>query len=168
MMNKKPADNAKKKIPYSKSLKVGIENLSDEIQLALQWNRPSILFAIHSSKAGLIKSKQALEKEILHLNKKVKRLEVGENSMDLIRAIRATTDRGNIVFFISGFEDANNNSKDSVYRLLNMQREFFVENLIRVVFWLTKEEAGKLPHAAPDFWAFRHRVVEFAPTRGSK
>ncbi len=165
MMNKKPADNAKKKIPYSKSLKVGIENLSDEIQLALQWNRPSILFAIHSSKAGLIKSKQALEKEILHLNKKVKRLEVDDN---LIRALRATTDRGNIVFFISGFEDTNDNSKDSVYRLLNMQREFFVENLIRAVFWLTKEEAGKLPHVAPDFWAFRHRVVEFAPTRDPK
>lgn len=164
-MNKKPADNAKKKIPYSKSLKVGIENLSDEIQLALQWNRPSILFAIHSSKAGLIKSKQALEKEILHLNKKVKRLEVDDN---LIRALRATTDRGNIVFFISGFEDTNDNSKDSVYRLLNMQREFFVENLIRAVFWLTKEEAGKLPHVAPDFWAFRHRVVEFAPTRDPK
>ena len=165
MMNKKPADNAKKKIPYSKSLKVGIENLKEEIQLALQWDRPSILFAIHSSKAGLIKSKQALEKEILHLNKKVKRLEVDDN---LIRALRATTDRGNIVFFISGFEDTNDNSKDSVYRLLNMQREFFVENLIRAVFWLTKEEAGKLPHAAPDFWAFRHRVVEFAPTRDPK
>lgn len=164
-MNKKPADNAKKKIPYSKSLKVGIENLKEEIQLALQWDRPSILFAIHSSKAGLIKSKQALEKEILHLNKKVKRLEVDDN---LIRALRATTDRGNIVFFISGFEDTNDNSKDSVYRLLNMQREFFVENLIRAVFWLTKEEAGKLPHAAPDFWAFRHRVVEFAPTRDPK
>ncbi|MHB8776455.1 MAG: hypothetical protein ACYC6R_01650 [Anaerolineales bacterium] len=165
MMNKKPADNAKKKNPYSKSLKVGIENLKEEIQLALQWDRPSILFAIHSSKAGLIKSKQALEKEILHLNKKVKRLEVDDN---LIRALRATTDRGNIVFFISGFEDTNDNSKDSVYRLLNMQREFFVENLIRAVFWLTKEEAGKLPHAAPDFWAFRHRVVEFAPTRDPK
>ncbi len=153
---------------YSKSFKNGIENLRDEIQLALQWNRPSILFAIHNSKAGQTKSQRALEQGVLNLNKKVERIEVDERNIDLIRTIKETTDRENIVFFISGFENTNNVSKDDVYRLLNMHREFFVENLIRAVFWLTKEDAAKLPHLAPDFWAFRHRAVEFAPTRDLK
>lgn len=153
---------------YSKSFKNGIENLRDEIQLALQWNRPSILFAIHNSIVGQTNSQRALEQGILNFNKNVKRIEVDDRSIDLIRTIIKTPDRENVVFFISGFENTNSNSKNDVYRLLNMQREFFVENLIRAVFWLTREEAEKLPHLAPDFWAFRHRAVEFAPTRGLK
>lgn len=142
-----------------------MENLGDEIQLALRWNRPSILFAIHNSKAGQTKSQRALEEIILNLNQRVKRIEVEEGSFDLIKTIRETKNREHVVFFISGFEKTGNNAQDDVYRLLNMQREFLVENLIRSVFWFTKKEASKLPHLAPDFWAFRHRAVEFAPTR---
>ena len=153
------------KNPYSKSFEAGIENLRDEIQLALQWNRPSILIAIHKSKAGQTKSQLTLEQRILDFNKKVERNRANEKNIDLIRKIKSTANRENIVFFISGFENTNNSSRDEVFRLLNMQREFFIENLIRAVFWLTKAEAEKLPHSAPDFWAFRHRTVEFAPTR---
>jgi tetratricopeptide (TPR) repeat protein len=29
------------------------------------------------------------------------------------------------------------------------------------VFWLTRSEFLKLPRHAPDFWAFRHKVVDF-------
>ncbi len=153
------------KNPYSKSFEAGIENLRDEIQLALQWNRPSILIAIHKSKAGQTKSQLTLEKRIHDFNRKVEHIHANDKSIDLIRRIKTTANRENVVFFISALGNANNNSGDEVFRLLNMQREFFIENLIRAVFWLTKAEAEKLPHLAPDFWAFRHRTVEFAPTR---
>jgi tetratricopeptide (TPR) repeat protein len=36
-----------------------------------------------------------------------------------------------------------------------------VEDKVRAVFWLTEREAAELPRRAPDFWAFRHWVVEF-------
>ena len=51
------------------------------------------------------------------------------------------------------------------YRALNMQRELFVENRVKAVLWLTTAEAANLARHAPDFWAFRHRVVEFVSQR---
>ena len=35
-----------------------------------------------------------------------------------------------------------------------------MEEKIRAVFWLTAVESRGLPRFAPDFWAFRHRVIE--------
>ena len=46
-------------------------------------------------------------------------------------------------------------------RRMSLQREYFVDRRIRIVFWLTQNEIVKLAHAAPEFWAHRHRVVEF-------
>jgi tetratricopeptide (TPR) repeat protein len=42
-----------------------------------------------------------------------------------------------------------------------MRREYFVDYTIRAIIWLTKGEAIELSRHAPDFWAFRHRVVDF-------
>ncbi|MCJ7435298.1 MAG: tetratricopeptide repeat protein, partial [Anaerolineales bacterium] len=57
---------------------------------------------------------------------------------------------------------------NDAYQALNLYRETLVEKRIRVVFWLTEKEASNLPRFAPDFWAFRHRVIEFASSRASK
>jgi Flp pilus assembly protein TadD len=46
-----------------------------------------------------------------------------------------------------------------------MQRELFVEERVKAVLWLTTAEANNLARHAPDFWAFRHRVVEFVSQR---
>jgi tetratricopeptide (TPR) repeat protein len=42
-----------------------------------------------------------------------------------------------------------------------------VERAIKAVFWLTVNEAANIPRFAPDFWAFRHRVVEFISQRAA-
>lgn len=39
-----------------------------------------------------------------------------------------------------------------------------MDHQLRTVFWLTEKEAFYLPRYAPDFWAFRHRTVEFMDT----
>ena len=44
---------------------------------------------------------------------------------------------------------------------LNYRRELLVEHGIKVVFWLEESRLQWLASGAPDFWAFRHRVVEF-------
>jgi hypothetical protein len=66
----------------------------------------------------------------------------------------------NAVFFIDGFRWGKSDAA-GVYSNLNLQREFFVERQIRTIFWLTENEIVELAHAAPDFWAYRHRVIEF-------
>jgi tetratricopeptide (TPR) repeat protein len=40
-----------------------------------------------------------------------------------------------------------------------------MEHRFRTIFWLTENESRNLPQFAPDFWAFRHRVIEFALDR---
>jgi len=153
---------------HSKSFKEGIEILMDEIALALQWQRPSILLAVHASKSEQTKAQQALEKKILKLNKKVKSIKAASKTPDVISTMCTTRNHSELVFFISEIENAKGLVNGNIYNALNLHREMLVEQHIRVVFWLTELEAEKLPHRAPDFWAFRHRVVEFAPIRGTK
>jgi tetratricopeptide (TPR) repeat protein len=49
-----------------------------------------------------------------------------------------------------------------------MHREFIIENQVKVIFWVTSDEMVLLAHHAPDFWAFRHRVIEFPTGRSSR
>jgi len=146
---------------HSRSFKEGLEILKDEIQFAFQWHRPSILLAVHKSKTSQIKAQQALEFEITKINKNVVRIKADSRSTDVISTMCRTTNNHHFVFFVSDLGRAEDVDTQKVFRALNMHRELLVEQQIRVIFWLTKLEAASLPRYAPDFWAFRHRVVEF-------
>ncbi len=161
-------DQIVRKNSHSKAFKEGLQILTDEIGLALQWNRPSILLAIHDSKTGRIDTQQSLERVIAKFNKQVAYITVDAVNPDVIRVMNETPNVADTVFFVSGIEIADQASDGRVYRALNMRRELLVEKSIRVVFWLNETEAANLSRFSPDFWAFRHRVVEFAPKRGSK
>ena len=65
------------------------------------------------------------------------------------------------VYFVSGLRWGGGRGYSNAFRALNMHREYLVDGNIRAIFWLTKIEAKQLPRFAPDFWAFRHKVVEF-------
>jgi tetratricopeptide (TPR) repeat protein len=69
------------------------------------------------------------------------------------------------VFFVSNIDWGGGEDGKAAYRALNLYRELLVENRIKAVFWLTPNEAANLPRYAPDFWAFRHRYLEFASPR---
>src|SRR3990172_4054843 len=151
---------------YSKAFKQGIASLMDEIQLAFQWSRPSILVAVHKGSAGQEKARTRLRKEIDAIGKKVRGVEANPKNLDVIQSVLKFPDTANTVFFISGIGRNSESDRRSIYRALNFHRETLVENRIVLVLWLASAEAAELPHLAPDFWAFRHRVVEFAPDRG--
>ena len=86
---------------------------------------------------------------------------------DVIRVMCNTSNRDEIVFFVSEISNADGITSGKIYGALNLHRELLVEQRIRVIFWLTEAEAAQLPHRAPDFWAFRHRVIEFDPRLGT-
>jgi tetratricopeptide (TPR) repeat protein len=153
---------------YSKAFSQSINSLYDEIQLAFQWHRPSILLAIHNTTGGQLVAQQFLEKKLLKDRYVVQPIKPQKEEPDVINTIRSFTEHKKTVFFVSGLENANQLSDGNVYRGLNLHREHLVEQKICAVFWLTELEASKLPRFAPDFWAFRHRVVEFAPQRGPR
>jgi hypothetical protein len=152
---------------HSKAFMEGFGILSEEIELAVKWNRPSILLAVHNSMTGRIEAQQSLEQAIIKKDKRVAHINVESANPDVILAISETPNSSDMVFFISGIENADLASDGKVYRALNIRRELLVEKCIRAVFWLNESEAASLPRLAPDFWSFRHRVVEFAPKRSA-
>ncbi len=160
-MTKQPAK-------HSKSFKEGIATLTEEVSLALKWNRPSILLVVHNSKIGREEAQRSLEREIKKNAGKVAYIRVESEAPDVILSMAEMSSSENTVFFISGIENADRASDGRVHRALNIRREVLVEKHICAVFWLNEFEAENLARLAPDFWAFRHRVVEFAPKRGSK
>lgn len=162
------ADPAKQTGSYSKAFHEGIKTLQEELQLAFQWQRPSILLAVHNSILGQTEAQKVLQQELEKMEMKVEHIKMDAQHPDVIVRMNEVVDREPIVFFVSGSEKTDKIKIETLCRALNFSRELLVENSIRVVFWFTRAEADVLPRLAPDFWAFRHRVIEFAPTRGKR
>lgn len=152
---------------YSKAFKEGISSLMDEIRLAIQWSRPSILVAVHKGSVGQEKARTRLKKEIEAIGRKVRSIEAKRENLNVIQSILGSPEREKTVFFITAIGSNDDPERRDIYRALNFQREMLVENRIILVLWLAAAEAAELPLLAPDFWAFRHRVVEFAPERSA-
>jgi len=152
-------------LPDRKSFAENISVLLEELKLAIQWNRPSILLAICKSKSGQIKAENDLKNKLQQLGISVIKIEVSGRSPFIFQQILNLSNRDKIVFFISNINWGGGPDGKDTYRNLNMDREILVENHIKAVFWLTRTEALNLPAYAPDFWAFRHQVVEFATSR---
>lgn len=158
-----------KPVKISKTFQESLSLLLEELRLAIQWNRPSILLAVQSSRAGQIVAEAALEKKLKRLSQKVVHINLSKNQLDISILAAVSSSPQNIIYFFSHLNHRNReNSERKIYRSLNLYRETFIENNIRAIFWLNKNEAADLPRYAPDFWVFRHRVVEFASPRRSQ
>jgi tetratricopeptide (TPR) repeat protein len=138
-----------------------VELLFEELELAIHWGRPSILIAVYESEYLRISISKMLEIRLAGLDQTVSHFHIDEKQFDLPMILVQNPDHEKTVFFITGLKWGGGKGGFNAYRALNMRREFFVDNEMRIVLWLTRKEAANLPRHAPDFWAFRHRVVEF-------
>ena len=154
-------------VQHGKSFDDNLDILFDEIALAAKWGRPSLLLAVHKSRFGQDKAEKALEVRLNQEGFQVGRIVFNDRRSDIAQLIREATPRAKPVFFISNIDWGGGDDGRQAYRALNLHRELFVEEAIKAVFWLTVNEAANLPRFAPDFWAFRHRVVEFVSQRAA-
>ncbi len=139
-----------------------IDILFHELELAAKWQCPSLLLAIYSSEFVHGDAEVALENRLLGLGQKAHHIIVkSQDDADIPLLISELPDLKNGVVFVEGLRWGGGQAGYEAYRSLNKHREFFIENQIRVVFWLTETEAIHLAHFAPDYWTFRHRVIEF-------
>jgi len=138
-----------------------VDRLARELERAIRFDRPSILLAIYASEFVRAGVEAALEAHLREMGQAVARVHVSEDNYDVPLHLAANPDRVTTVFFVSGLQWGGGADGRNAYRALNIRREYFVDFRIRAVFWLTEKEAVALPNHAPDFWAFRHRVVEF-------
>ncbi len=72
-------------------------------------------------------------------------------------AFFSSTNSDDTVFFVHNIEK----SFSDALQYLNFKRENLVEDQVKAVFWVTGEELSRISREAPDFFAFRNRVVEF-------
>ena len=138
-----------------------VEILAKELELAVKWQRPCVLFVVYSSEFVRADVEAALENILIDLGQKTVHLKIkNRETNDIIPFLKEFKEPAKAVFLIDGLRWGNGEDT-SVYSTLNLQKEFFVERQIRAVFWLTQNEIVNLAHCAPDFWAYRHLVIEF-------
>jgi hypothetical protein len=133
----------------------------DEVALGIQWERPSLILVVYRSEhvknmvqAILTKSIGASGQDVLHYAVDKDHYDIPLELLDHPKHERA-------VFFVSGLRWGGGRGYSNAYRALNMHREYLVEGNIKALFWITVNEGKQLARHSPDFWAFRHRVVEF-------
>jgi tetratricopeptide (TPR) repeat protein len=135
-----------------------VDRLARELELAIRWDRPSILLAVYSSMYVMNDAAAALAARLREEGQAVEWAQVtNEADADVPLRLANQPQREGTVFFVSGLQWGGK----TALRALNIRREYFVDQRLRAVFWLTENEAVAIAREAPDFWAFRHRVVEF-------
>ena len=145
----------------SESFDERIDLLFEELAFAFQQQRPSILLVFHESESVRNRAEGALEMRLAENGTSLVPFRVDESHFDIPLLLSQYPERDRSVFSVTGLSRGGGKENANAYRALNIRREYFVDYAIRVVIWLDPEQAMALSRHAPDFWAFRHRVVEF-------
>jgi tetratricopeptide (TPR) repeat protein len=146
---------------HAESFEERIALLFEEIAFAVQWQRPSILLAFCDSETVRGTVELALEKRLAGIGQRLVAFIVDESHFDIPLLLSQHPDRERSVYSVTDLFRGGGKGGVNAYRALNIRREYFVDYAIRLILWLNKDESFELSRHSPDFWAFRHRVVEF-------
>ncbi len=133
----------------------------DELSLGIQWERPCLIIIVYRSEHIKNMVQAILAKSLGESGQAVLHYSVDKYHYDIPLELMDHPQHEKAVFFVSGLRWGGGRGYSNAYRALNMHREYLVERNIKAIFWLTKNEAKQLTRFSPDFWAFRHKVVEF-------
>jgi len=132
--------------------------LGNYIIRAFKYNKPSILFALYMSEFLRADVEKSLEKSLNEQGLNVVNVDAGENKD--IPSFITSMNSDSTVFLVHNMEKGF----PEVLQFLNFKREELVDQHARVLFWVKEEELARISAEAPDFFAFRNRVVEFMET----
>ena len=82
---------------------------------------------------------------------------------NILHEVVQRTKSHELVCFIHGL-----GTQSLQYEGLNLYREVLVDQRLKLILWLTLDEVTVLSQKAPDFWAFRTRMIEFPTKRNSR
>ncbi len=139
-----------------------IDILFREIELAVRWDRPSILFAIYKSDIVRDEVNSILQEKLNNLDQKTHSIKTSfNNQFDFLEQIAQLPDLSKTVLLIDGFNWECGPEGARVFKEFNKNREYFVDNNIRAIFWLFEKEVSDFASNATECWVLRHRMVEF-------
>ena len=156
-----PSASDQNKPGQSETFEERIDMLFEELSFAFQRQRPSILLVFYESESVRNRAERALEKRLAENGHALVPFGVDAGHYDIPLLLSQRLERKSSVFSVTGLSHGGGKESANAYRALNIRREYFVDYAIRLVVWLNRDEAKALSRHAPDFWAFRHRVVEF-------
>ena len=133
----------------------------DELSLGIQWDRACLIVLVYRSEQVRNRVQAMLAKSLGESGEAVLIYSVDKYHYDIPLELLNHPKRKRAVFFVSGLCWGGGRGYSNAYRALNMHREYLVEGNIKAIFWLTINEAKQLARFSPDFWAFRHKVIEF-------
>ncbi len=140
---------------YDERIEIAIE----ELELAIQWDRPCALLAVYDSEYIRKDAETALENYLTEQRQKIVHLQMDElPGLNLITFLLDCPSATNHIFFIGGVTPDNRN----IFSKLGHHKDILINKNIRVVFWITPKTLSELAVNAPDFWDYRQRVIEFS------
>ena len=139
-----------------------VDILFREIELAVRWDRPSIIFAIYKSDSIRDEVNSKLEGKLGKIGQKTHFIKTNEASQfDFLSNISQLPNLSETVLLIDGFNWECGADGLGVLKEFNKHREYFIDNNIRAIFWLFENEVSDFAENATECWILRHRVVEF-------
>ncbi len=138
-----------------------VEILTRELELAIQWNRPSVLLVLYNSEYVRADVESALENFLIEQGQKVVNVDLNEKpGSQVIKSMQDLENVENVVFFVTGakrppMQQAN------LFMEFDRHKDILNAKNIRLVFWLTQNEISRLAFCAPGLWACRQRLIEF-------
>lgn len=143
------------------SLEARVEMLFRELELAIRWQRPSILFAVYRSEYVRADAALLLARKLEVEGQQILWLTLEEFAQTGLPAcFISLPEPEQTIVFVRGTTESEEEGA-SWYPGLDRQCDDLLDRDVRIVFWLTERETVSLARGAPDFWALRHRVVEF-------
>ena len=132
-----------------------VSRLGNYLIRAHKYNKASILFALYLSEYV----RADVEKEIRQLlnEQGLEALSVDAGEHKDLPSFFSSRSAEKTVFFVHSMEKGF----PEALRYLNFKREEIIDHRVKAVFWVTDKELTRIGNEAPDFFAFRNRVVEF-------
>jgi tetratricopeptide (TPR) repeat protein len=138
-----------------------IEQILDELSLAVRWQRPSLVTVAYKSELTRKIVETRLAGALQERGQAVLYYRVDRVHYDIPLELMEHALHGQAIFFVNNLSHGGGRGYSNAYRALNMHREYLVEAGIKAIFWLTEKESRQVARFAPDFWSFRHLVVAF-------
>lgn len=143
-----------------------LRSIKEELTLAIRWDRPSLLVVSNNNPFQFLLLLRDLGNIIHELGQTAVHIHATPREFDIPLMIRADPEKLENIYVITGLDDGSESGLGHSYKALNIRRELLIEDHVRAIFCVTKEEYTKLPILALDFWVFRHRSFELPTNKG--
>lgn len=141
-----------------------LDKLSKELGLAARWKMPAIFLAVYENPLDGAKAVADLEARLTWQGQSITHITPDvDGKNNIIDEITRNNHWDETVFFIMHL---GRSTDENIYAMLNTHSDFFINNHIRVVYWLTKPDLIAYVQDSPDYWFFQHKLIEFSSTSG--